>query len=363
MVKMIKGERMAEKNPLVSIVMPVYNVQDYLREALDSLRNQKYRNLDIICVDDGSTDQSLDILKEYAKKDNRIRYIQQTNQYAGVARNNGLKLVTGKYVMFLDSDDVFEKNMVQDLVKKAESNNTDIVFFGFFHFKKDISHRSCMGIPYVSKKVVSAKEHSTDLFQIGQGVPWNRFYNVDFVRKTGLQFQSLQSNNDVFFSKSIMLYADRMLFINKRYVNYRINNGSSLQGSYKLASGNFSKCLSEIRAELIRMNLYDEYKESFEKYVLESFILTLKKACDLDAYFTICQIERDALLEFNIGKDSKTVCENACSDFFINLIDENDIEALFSLYRYMQGHYVSKNAIECRIGRKFLTLSKVKTYD
>lgn len=185
-------------NPLVSIVMPVYNVDKYLVQALDSLKNQTYKNFEVICVDDGSTDNSVSILKAYSNSDNRFSFVQQTNQYAGVARNNGMKYASGKYIMFLDSDDIFEKNMLSVLVKNAEKNNTDIIFFGFYHFKESIKKRSLMGIPFTCKGVTSAREHEKNLFQIGQAVPWNRFYNLEFVKKTGLQFQALQSNNDVF---------------------------------------------------------------------------------------------------------------------------------------------------------------------
>lgn len=105
---------------LVSIVMPIYNAENYLKDSLDSLISQKYKNLEIICVDDGSTDNSLRILENYKRIDDRIKILKQKNQFAGVARNNGLDHANGKYIMFLDSDDIFEKSMISNLVKKAE---------------------------------------------------------------------------------------------------------------------------------------------------------------------------------------------------------------------------------------------------
>ena len=93
--------------PKVSVIIPVYNVEEYLRECLDSIVKQTLREIEIICVDDGSTDNSLEILKEYAKKDNRITVITQKNLHAGVARNAGLAVAKGEYLSFLDSDDFF----------------------------------------------------------------------------------------------------------------------------------------------------------------------------------------------------------------------------------------------------------------
>lgn len=350
-------------NPKISIVMPVYNSEKYLREAINSLQNQTYKKFEIICVDDGSTDQSLNILKNLQSEDSRIKIIQQQNLFAGVARNNGLQEATGKYIMFLDSDDVFEKNMLSYLVKKAEKNQTDIVFFGFYHFKQNIKHRSMMGIPYACKKITSAAEHKNNLFQIGQGVPWNRFYNLEFIKKTGLQFQGLQSNNDVFFSKAVMLYANRMLFLRKRFVNYRVSNENSLQGSYKLASGNFSKCVEALFEELQKTNLYKEYKNSFEKYVIENFFLTFKKAIDKEAFYTICEIERKSLERMNINKDSSAIKKYVGVKIFENIIDAKYEEALFESWKYMNFNYISKYAIESKIGRKILSVFKVKVYD
>lgn len=350
-------------NPLVSIVMPVYNVQQYLYESLESLRKQTYKNLEVICVDDGSTDQSFEIINEYANKDKRFRYIQQQNLFAGVARNNGLDQVKGKYVMFLDSDDVFEKHMIKDLVNKAELKKTDIIFFGFYHFKKDIKHRSLMGIPYTCKKLTSSVEHTNDLFQIGQGVPWNRFYNVDFVRKSGLRFQGLQSNNDVFFSKSIMLYGKRMLFLNKRYVYYRVSNANSLQGSYKVSSGNFAKCIEGIYEELNRIEEYDLYKVSFEKYAVENALLTLSKCADRETFILACGILKQSFEKMKITDISDVVNLPIINEIFESIIAGNYELAIFYMLRYKECYTKPSNSIEVRVGKKILSIFKIKNYD
>ena len=97
----------------ISMIIPVYNVAPYLRQCMDSLVNQTYSNIEIICVDDGSTDASLGILRQHAEKDARVKILQQKNQYAGVARNNGMAAATGEYYMFLDADDFFEPELLE----------------------------------------------------------------------------------------------------------------------------------------------------------------------------------------------------------------------------------------------------------
>ena len=110
----------------ISIVVPVYNTAKYLKENLDSITEQTLSDIEIICIDDGSTDDSLKILYDYAKKDSRIKVLRQTNQFAGVARNNGMKKAKGEYIIFLDSDDVFEKDMLEKMYSAALVNQLDV---------------------------------------------------------------------------------------------------------------------------------------------------------------------------------------------------------------------------------------------
>lgn len=111
----------------VSIIIPVYNVENYLRVCLDSVVNQTYSDLEIICINDGSTDSSLDILNEYAKNDSRILVVSQSNRGLAAARNTGLEYVTGELCYFLDSDDYIERNLIEYAVKIFE--NFDVDYF------------------------------------------------------------------------------------------------------------------------------------------------------------------------------------------------------------------------------------------
>ena len=119
---------------MVSIIIPVYNSEKYIRECLDSLLKQTYINFEIICIDDGSQDLSFEILKEYENRDNRIIVLSQKNQFAGIARNTGMKIARGKYLLFLDSDDFFCNDMLENLIRKAEIDNTDILIFDAYKF-------------------------------------------------------------------------------------------------------------------------------------------------------------------------------------------------------------------------------------
>lgn len=349
-------------NQLVSIVMPVYNAERYLKESLDSLINQKYKNLEIICVDDGSTDNSLQILENYKIKDDRIIIVKQKNEFAGVARNNGVNHANGKYIMFLDSDDIFEKKMVFDLVKKAEKYNTDIIFFGFYKFTESIKKRSVIGIPYKNKKVISAVDINSIIFQKAQGVPWNKFYNKEFILNSGIKFQNLKSNNDIFFSKMTTILSDRVLFDNKRYTNYRVNNDSSTQGQYDVKLGDYAKAITSMYNCMQNRGVYDTFGKSFEKYALDSFIEIIYKCENIKSYRYFMDDVYVSLQNMNINKKNKTLNNHIAKEIFIKILDK-DLEGVITEHlKYIKKNYVSKNSIEFRVGKYFLKKFKLRNY-
>ena len=114
----------------VSVIVPVYNAEEYLKRCVDSLRNQTLEDIEIILVDDSSTDSSLEICKDFSGKDSRIKVIHKENEGAGMARNAALRVATGKYIGFVDSDDFVEPDMFKSLFEKAEENESDLVMSG-----------------------------------------------------------------------------------------------------------------------------------------------------------------------------------------------------------------------------------------
>ena len=128
-------------NIKVSIIVPVYNVEEYLPQCLDSLVNQTLQDIEIICINDGSTDSSGKILDNYAQKDNRIKVITKENEGQGVARNLAMDHANGEYIMFCDPDDWFELSACEDAYNQISKNDNDIVFFNYFdYFDNSILH-------------------------------------------------------------------------------------------------------------------------------------------------------------------------------------------------------------------------------
>ena len=115
----------------ISIIVPVYNVEKYLSECLDSIINQSYKNIEIILINDGSTDSSLEICQKYQKNDKRIKLISQANKGLSISRNNGMKIATGKYIMFVDSDDIIHSRMIEVLYKEIKNNKCQMAVCKF----------------------------------------------------------------------------------------------------------------------------------------------------------------------------------------------------------------------------------------
>lgn len=345
----------------VSIIIPVYNAEKSISETMDSLINQTYRNLEIICVDDGSSDNSVSKINEYIKKDSRIVLLQQKNQYAGIARNNGLAHASGDYVMFLDSDDVFEKNMVKYLVKKSKKYDPDIITFGYWRFVDSIKRRRPVKNRYKDGMVCSPAELKTEIFQITRSLPWDKFLKMSFVQKTGLQYQGTKVNNDIFFNRTIVTAADKLLFLKKRLVNYRINNTGSLQGKLNKNPTDFITGNLGIAEELQRRGTIDEFRDSFDRMILGDVLAHFRRANSLSEFEIIAKdIEERKFFEtMGICKDNEAIMKHPYKDMFLQLLDGNVSESLFSLYSISRDNSVGKESFEYTVGHKLMKMLRL----
>ena len=189
--------------PKVSVIIPVYNVELYLHQCMDSIIGQTLTDIEIICIDDGSTDSSFSILQEYAEKDNRIIVLQQENSGAGIARNAGMKIAQGEYLSILDSDDYFEPEMLEKAYLQCEKDKADICVFRSdrYNMQKHVYEDISWTIKerYLPKEIpFSAEQIYPYMFQIFNGWSWDKLYRRSFVEQTGLQFQGLRTTNDAF---------------------------------------------------------------------------------------------------------------------------------------------------------------------
>lgn len=254
--------------PLVSVIIPVYNVEKYLRQCLDSIINQTLKDIEIICVDDGSTDKSLEILREYCEKDNRIKILTQKNKYAGVARNNGLKIATGKYLSFLDSDDWFDLNMLEEMYNKAEKDQSDIVICGWYNYNnitKSIIKVVTFEQRFLSKSPFKPQEFPNDLFTIGKSNPWTKLFKREFFIENNLLFENCKVCNDMTCVCTALAIANKISIINKPFIFYRNNQTTNLSSKRLKNRDSVLYAVKQLENNLIRLNLYEYFKEAFNK--------------------------------------------------------------------------------------------------
>lgn len=290
----------------VSVILPVYNTANYLKQCLDSLLAQTLPDIEIICVDDGSTDQSLSILEDYAGKDSRIQILRQQNSFAGVARNNGLKTASGKYVLFLDSDDFFEPDMAERLYQRAEETSADVCVCDGSIYLHDTDthtypHHYLNGELLPEKEVFNCQDIPEHIFQFTSPAPWNKLFLREFVEKHELRFQPLKKSNDVFFVYLALACAGRISTLPDRLVHYRIGNTGSLQASYASASEYyFYDALMGLRRELIRRKLFPALEKSFVNRALSTCLYHLDKITSFAAFSELIDQYKTKLL-YDLG--------------------------------------------------------------
>ena len=228
-------QAMAQGNaPCVSVIVPVYNVEDYIGACLDSLIGQTMKNIEIICVVDGSTDGSEDIVREYAQRDDRIRIICQCNQGLSEARNTGVRQAAGKYLYFVDSDDYIETYALEYLYEEAEKNALDVLLFdGKSVFDPPELEQSLPGTDYCRRNrdypdVYTGEELYAQMRKDGTFRPmaWLFFINACYYREAGLRFRKGILHEDILFSSEAVLEAYRISHRGKSLYYYRRRENS-----------------------------------------------------------------------------------------------------------------------------------------
>lgn len=272
--------------PKVSVIIPVYNVEKYLPECLDSVISQTLKEIEIICVDDGSTDNSVNILKEYAKKDKRITVLRQTNLHAGVARNAGIAVAKGEYFSFLDSDDFFELDMLESLVKIAEKDKSDVVICGNYVFdqmeNKDVRTTQYLE-QFINKSPFNPKDIAADLFMMCNPNAWTKLFRSANIRKYNIRFEKFISCNDITFVCTNLALAEKISIINTPYVHYRVNTKINISSN----RGDNAICLVLAVDKLIQnlksYDVYDKFKDTLKQRLKSSFIWELKQCTEKQA--------------------------------------------------------------------------------
>ncbi len=247
---------------LVSIIIPVYNMEKYLSDCLESVVNQTYKNLEIICVDDASTDHSVSVLEKYANRDARIQIIKnEKNGGLSFSRNKGFERARGKYTYYLDSDDCLKENAIEKLYGYAEEYDTDAIYFNssVFGEVEIVGKGPCLeyGLRDISKKVYDGPALFKILYEnhVYVNSVWRRFWKTEFLVDNDLKFESsMRTSEDEPFSVRAILCGKRMMMVDEVYHVYRRREGSISTGAGRVIA------IDEFRGYCILLDFWRKHQ-------------------------------------------------------------------------------------------------------
>lgn len=259
----------------VSIIVPVYNVENYLAACLDSLTCQSFENIEILCINDGSTDSSLNILEHYQKFDPRIKIINKENGGLSSARNAGLKIAEGKYILFVDSDDWISTNAVELLYNNAEKNNADLVIFDFCCDNFKTKQKMIMTIEPMRKKYENKpfnnKVMETNTYKYIPVNTWSKFYKTELI-KGKTEFYEDMVFEDVPFWAWIYSHAQRITYLSEPLYFYRKNREGSIMMNNGRKYFDVIKAYERVENILKTAKIWDKYKPAVQILMIMDFL-------------------------------------------------------------------------------------------
>lgn len=266
---------METKNPKVSVVVPVYNAEKYIKRCMDSIINQSFNDIEIIAINDGSSDNSLNILREYEKNDKRIKVIDQENLGVSSCRNKGIKVSKGNYLVFIDSDDWIDLDMIGLMYQNSINNKSDIVICSYIREFIGHSKEKLFNLPeeVIYEKMKIRNELHRKLFgpidiELSNpegldalGTVWGKLYNSELIKENQIEFVDLNiigSNEDSFFNINVFKYVNKITFLNKPLYHYWKENSESLTSKYNPLLREQWNVLYEYMYKFIEENNYDD---------------------------------------------------------------------------------------------------------
>ena len=313
--------------PELSVIIPVYNVQSELRTCLESVINQSYRNMEIIIIDDSSTDESAHIIEEYAAKCQLIKPIfLQHNIGVGDVRNHGISLARGRYIGFVDGDDWIDMNFYQNLINSIKSNDSDIAVCGIkteynnsqnYQLRYKYNSENCITGEYALKLLTKSENYGYFITPIVN----NKIYDADFLKNTDIYFNSARSFQDDFFSFFAILYSKRISLVIDTYYHYYQRQSSTTHTFSKRLVTDCLDTLVQIRDILQKNMCLEKYKKEYYSYV-ERLITSL-----LDM---LIRKEQDSITQ---KEYLKYIISKFGNDFTISeVIDYIDASRIFSFF-------------------------------
>lgn len=327
----------------VSVVMPIYNAGDYLTRAIGDILQQTLPELELICVNDGSTDNSLSIIKSFMKKDQRIKLINQQNAGTSVARNVGIEAACGQYIIFLDADDFYEKNLLKLLYDAAEKDSLDVAVARFDIYNDNQNKYSLpmeephSGI-FVDGSVSSKNEYPDFILSSTTGYVWNKLFRTTFVKNMELAFDpELYVFEDVCFVCSALALAERVAKIDDILIHHRVYSEQSRARLFRKYYSQVPVVYKKLKDFLMQRGLYIPLKKGYLNFSAGRCYRIYNLLWDDGKERLWNLLHEEYYAEFNWHQHEKTDFESLeVYEFVANV-------ALYSYSEYLQRMEQGKN--------------------
>lgn len=327
----------------VSVVMPIYNAGDYLTRAIGDVLRQSLTELELICVNDGSTDNSLSIIKSFMKKDQRIKLINQQNAGTSVARNVGIEAAVGQYIIFLDADDFYEKDLLKLLYEAAEKDNLDVAVARFDIYNDNQNKYSLpmeephSGI-FVDGSVSSKNEYPDFILSSTTGYVWNKLFRTTFVKNMELAFDpELYVFEDVCFVCSALALAERVAKIDDILIHHRVYSEQSRARLFRKYYSQVPVVYKKLKDFLMQRGLYIPLKKGYLNFSAGRCFRIYNLLWDDGKERLWNLLHEEYYAEFNWHQHEKTDFESLeVYEFVANV-------ALYSYSEYLQRMEQGKN--------------------
>lgn len=336
----------------ISIIMPLYNAARFLEEALWSIRIQTFTDYELICINDASTDDTMEILYGFQKDDARIRILTNDKRHgAAYSRNRGMKEATGEYLAFLDGDDIFDETMLEVAYDKIEEKKADIVVFDFRHVPSGSIHkklRICHGEEfrnrYCKEPFSAAKCEPYEMISWGSA-PWNKLYRRAFIEDNHLVFQDLPCANDIYFVNMAIMLADKLIVSESETVMVYVREHS---GTDRISVSRDSMCnfkaLLQLGRELVERGRFGKLCSCFYYRVffsLQSALIMERQEARAKEFYRFLQEE---------GIDSICSLDKQCAAVAEPYVREALLQ--FREMSFASGWYQEKNILSVYLEQK-----------
>lgn len=326
-----------KSQPIVSVIIPVYNSEAYLRKSLDCILRQTLHHIELICIDDGSSDASPAILDEYQQKDPRVHVYHTRKGGAGAARNLGMQKATGEYLYFFDSDDQCSRDLLKKTVRAAQRESADIVAFHFecIDHQGNRIFRNGFHKKWLPRKQMtfSYLDCPDRILSIINPTPWNKLYRRDFIAGKNLKFEEISSSNDITFAAVSAACAGKITLVDEALYQYQTGLSGTISSTKSNNLNNTLAAVSSVARQIEALPYADLIRSSLLYFEIDNYVYTMKNyvsdfgAPEFRPFYESVRARFSEDLYLNL---SQKVLSNRQLYLAFNIIKNNDYNTLSS---------------------------------